>query len=962
MSATIRPFPRASYRLWIAAGLLVAAAGAAHATGNVVISQVYGGGGNASAPLRNDFVELFNRSSSAINITGWSVQYSSSTGTGNFSGNAIATLSGVLQPGQHYLVQLAGNTAGNGVALPAPDATGTQDLSATNGKVALVLTTTGLACNGGSNPCSASQLAQIVDLVGYGNANFFEGAAAPVLSNSTAAIRGSGGCTDTDNNSADFTTGAPAPRNGATALAPCGGPINQPVVPNCPASLTVSAGVAGTANLSASDADGFVSTAAITSTAVTGVTLTSVVPGTPLTAQLSVSDVVAPGSYPVTVTFGNNDPTPQTASCTVAVNVQGTAPVVRIHDIQGSAHISPLNGQAVSRVPGIVTSLRSNGFYMQDPTPDANPATSEGIFVFTSSTPTVAVGDSVEVGGTVQEFRPGGSDGLSNLTMTEISGPSVVRLSSGNALPAPVVLGIGGRAIPAMVIEDDASGSVETSGTFDPATDGIDFYESLEGMLVRINNAVVVGPTNSFGEIPVVADNGVNAGLRSARGGLVISSDDFNPERLTLDDTAVSTPTVNVGDGFASVTAIVDYSFGNFKFDITEPLTPINNGLSAETTTLVATSAQLTVGSFNVQNLAPTDSPAKFAALAAQIVNGLRTPDIVALMEIQDNSGATDDGVVDATTTFSALITAIQNAGGPAYQFRNINPVNDQDGGAPGGNIRVGFLFNPTRVSFVDRAGGGSTVATTVVSGPSGPQLSASPGRIDPSNPAFANSRKPLAAEFLFNGRRLFVIANHFNSKLGDDPLFGRWQPPVRSSEAQRHQQATIVNGFVQSILTLNPNAAMVVLGDLNDFEFSETLTLLKGSGTLTDLVETLPANERYTYVFEGNSQVLDHILVSSALVTYAHAEIDIVHANAEFAAQVTDHDPDLARLDLGKPGDVDRDGDIDRTDIDAISAARDSPANGPYDPRDMNGDGRIDALDVRLATNACTRARCSVQ
>jgi cation transporter-like permease len=159
----------------------------------------------------------------------------------------------------------------------------------------------------------------------------------------------------------------------------------------------------------------------------------------------------------------------------------------RIRDIQGASHISPLNGQTVANVPGIVTAKRSTGFYMQDPSPDANDATSEGIFVYTASTPSVTVGDSVQVSGTVSEYRPGGSGGTENLTTTEITSPTLVVLSSGNPLPAPVVIGSGGRVPPTTVIDDDASGDVETSGVFDPANDGIDFYESLEAMRVQIN-------------------------------------------------------------------------------------------------------------------------------------------------------------------------------------------------------------------------------------------------------------------------------------------------------------------------------------------------------------------------------------------------------------------------------------------------------------------------------------------
>jgi hypothetical protein len=184
-----------------------------------------------------------------------------------------------------------------------------------------------------------------------------------------------------------------------------------------------------------------------------------------------------------------------------------------------------------------------------------------------------------------------------------------------------------------------------------------------------------------------------------------------------------------------------------------------------------------------------------------------------------------------------------------------------------------------------------------VANGPSGVELSFSPGRVDPTNTAFNASRKPLAGEFTFNGQKLFVIGNHFNSKGGDDPLFGRFQPPVLSSEIQRTQQAQIVNNFVDSILALDANAKIVVLGDLNDFSFSTPLNTLKG-GVLNDLIETLPQSERYTYVFEGNSQDLDHILLSNGLFSGVFA-YDVVHVNAEFADQISDHDPQVVRLTL---------------------------------------------------------------
>jgi hypothetical protein len=176
---------------------------------NVVISQVYGGGGNSGATYTHDFIELFNRGSSPVSLAGWSVQYASATGTGTFAATA---LTGSIEPGQYYLVQEAAGSGGT-TPLPIPDATGSIAMSASAGKVIVANVATGLACNGGSTPCSPAQLGQIVDLVGYGGANFFETAPAPGLTNTTAAIRASGGATDTDNNATDFIAGAPNPRN-----------------------------------------------------------------------------------------------------------------------------------------------------------------------------------------------------------------------------------------------------------------------------------------------------------------------------------------------------------------------------------------------------------------------------------------------------------------------------------------------------------------------------------------------------------------------------------------------------------------------------------------------------------------------------------------------------------------------------------------------------------------------------
>jgi uncharacterized protein len=857
----------------------------------VVVSQVYGGGGNSGATYKNDFIELYNRGPSPVSLNGWSVQYAAATGS-TWQVTNLTNFS--LQPGQHYLVQEAAG-AGGSLDLPTPDAVGSIAMSATAGKVAVVNSTTALsgACPTGSN---------IVDFVGYGStANCSETSPTATLSNTTAAVRKGAGATDTNNNAADFDVAAPNPRN-------TGGDSAPVVISRDPAPNAANVAFAGNITIGFSepvDVNGSWYSISCTTSGVH----TATVSGGPTTFTLDPdADFVSAETCTVTVVAANvtdqdaNDP-PDNMAGNDTWSFSTVAPPVRIHDIQAAAHLSPKNGQNVGNVPGIVTAKRTNGFYMQDPDPDADPATSEGIFVFTSSAPTVSVGDSVTVNGRVQEFRPGGAS-TTNLTTTELVTPSISVLSTGNSLPDATVLGTGGRIPPSDVIENDAGGDVETGGVFDPGEDGIDFYETLEGMRVQLNDAVAVGPTNSFGETPIVGDDGAHAGVRTARGGLLLRPTDGNPERVFADDVLVPLPELNVGDHYSGpIEGVLDYNFGNWFVEVTKLVDRVDNGLQREVTDPVGPN-ELSVATFNFENLDTGDPQSKFDQLAGMIVTNLRSPDIIGGEEVQDNNGATDNGVVDAGQTLSQLVAAIQAAGGPTYEWRQIDPVNDQDGGEPGGNIRQVFLYRTDRgVSFIDRAGGTSTNATGVTGSGASTQLTYSPGRIDPTNDAWASSRKPLAGEFMFRGSHVFAIVNHFNSKGGDDALFGHIQPPNRSSETQRHQQAHLVADFVSDLTTADPDANVVVLGDLNDFEFSETVGILEAAG-MHDLMDTLPENERYSYEFEGNAQVLDHIMFSGALFVRPFV-FDPVHVNAEFWEQASDHDPSLVRATLNEPPSV---------------------------------------------------------
>ena len=798
-----------------AGGVLVAVTPAGAVSPDVVISEVYGGGGNSGALLKQDFIELYNRGSVAVALDGWSVQYGSATGTTY----AATSLIGTIQPGAHYLVGEAFGTGGT-IDLPTPDLTGTLALSGTAGKVALATVTTLLAC--GSN-CDADP--SVRDFVGYGStANDFEGSGpAPYPSGNTSSASRDATGTDSDNNAADFDAlNPPSPTNAA------------------------------------------------------GVT----------------------ASYPPPLPCGGATPVPAT-----------------IEEIQGVGHLSALDGDCVD-TSGVTTAVSSTGYWVQTPDSesDADPTTSAGVFVFAGSgAATPAVGDAVDLIATVDEFRPGSATGP-GLNITELTGATFTVAASGVDLPEPVLIGPAGVLAPENIIDNDSLTriDIEVEGTYQPDEDAIDWYEQFEGMLIQVNNAEAVGPTNGFGEI-VVLPRGPDDYIRTVNRGVVYSGYDRpNPRRLLLDDLLIGTgamPLVNTGDELTGlVTGPLDYGFSNYRMYPTSVPTITAGGATRETTSAQG-DKQVAVATFNVENLDPLDGPEKFGALADIVVDNLQAPDIVVLEEVQDNNGALNDSVVDATQTLDQLVGAIVTAGGPTYQYRQIDPVDDQDGGEPGGNIRVAFLFRTDRgLAFVDRDAGDSTTPTHAVLVDGEVALDHSPGRIDPLNAAWEATRKPLAGEFTWRGETLFVVANHFSSKGGDEPLFGRYQPPARTSEAKRHDQAASVNAFVDEILALDADANVVVAGDINDFEFSETLEILTGGGAdLSDLITYLKPRQRYTYVFEGNSQVLDHILVSPALAPVdavqrpvrVPRDYDVVHVNADFVDQASDHDPQVVRLRL---------------------------------------------------------------
>ncbi|MDR3389493.1 MAG: lamin tail domain-containing protein [Rudaea sp.] len=468
-------------------GLLLAASASA-AQAQVVISQVYGGGNNSGATYQNDFIELFNAGSSAQSLNGLSVQYASSAGS---TWNNLTALSDVtLQPGQYYLIQESGGTT-NGIALPTPDliASTPINLSGTNGKVALVsgtaAITTGTSCPSGST---------ILDFVGYGNANCANPTAA--LSNSTAAIRDGGGCTNTDTNSADFTLATPTPRNSASPANICSGSGGHTdptgvgaATPNAlqaggttVLTLTVTPGtdppssaIAVTADLSAI---GGSSTQTFYDDGATGDDATANDNVFTYTAAVGANTSAGIKSLPATIADG------QGGSGTATISLTVNSPPVTIMSVQGHGSASPLNGQNVTTMGNVVTAVGPKGFFMQDPVGDGDPTTSDGIYVYLGAAPAVAVGNEVTVSGQVQEFS--GSTEIANHPTVTVTNPAAP------TMPAAYVLDSNPPTT------DPTTGICMGPGsTIAPATDGYQAsnFACLDGMLVTMSDAVVTGPT-----------------------------------------------------------------------------------------------------------------------------------------------------------------------------------------------------------------------------------------------------------------------------------------------------------------------------------------------------------------------------------------------------------------------------------------------------------------------------------
>ena len=594
---------------------------------------------------------------------------------------------------------------------------------------------------------------------------------------------------------------------------------------------------------------------------------------------------------------------------TFTYDVYDAAKGLQIHDIQGESHESPLAGSAVENIVGVVTgTYELNGgqyFYLQTPDEksDNNPNTSEGIVVYAGKDPlTAKVGNLVKVAGKVSEYHIDGSSSKSatDLTVTQInvSSGSVEVVEEKVTLPSPFK--VTNANLNQKVIDNDSL------AVFDPKEDAMDFWESLEGMRVETGTIRVTAPP-AYGEFYGVLDT-VKAETKN--GGMLLTSTSATPNLInvrlyTSSDTkkVAEAVALKTGDKFTgTIVGHVNYGYSNYK--VTVNYDDIKAGFVAGTVKPETTSSitfdenKLTIGTYNIENFSANTaetSDAKAALIANSIVKGQGSPDIIGLTEVQDNDGETASGTSAASKSFERIIAAIVAAGGPKYEYINIDPVYNKDGGAPGANIRPGFLYNPERVTFNAQGAISNTKAAVYEKG----KLAVNPSLIDPTNVSLDSSRKPLVAQFTFKGKEVLVIANHWNSKSGDLPVWGKVQPVTLASEKQRVEIANIVGKFVADVKKKNPNANIVAVGDFNDFQWSAPLKKLESYG-LYNMIHNVPSNERYTYTYQGNSQVLDHILVSENLK--ASTVIDILNVNADFTeadGRASDHNPLMVQVEF---------------------------------------------------------------
>ena len=689
--------------------------------------------------------------------------------------------------------------------------------------------------------------------------------------------------------------------------------VNLPIATTCPAT-TVAQGTAGSILLNASDADSRVNSAFLaagTPAAFSLGALTSAIAdGDTASVSLNVDSSLAAGNYPVVVNFANDDA--QTTSCTVNVTVSG---VTAIHTIQGSGATSPLLGQSVT-TQGVVTKLMNNGFYLQDEAPDSDPTTSEGIFVFTSTAPTVAVGNRVRFSATVAEFKVGTGAGAVANPLTELTGISGLSVLATGITITPTVI-----------------------DTFPSAAEG--GLERYEGMLVQIPGPLTVDQNyflGRYGQLTVSAGGRIEKPTNRYPAGspeaLAMAEDNARRTFLLDDGSSLQNPnptpymaldnTVRAGDTIAGITGVVDYGLatssagGLSDYRIQPTATPTIIRSNPRTAAPASVGGNIKVASFNVLNYFTTftngqtangltgqgctlggvsdkancrgaDSATEFTRQRDKIVNAIKAvnADVVGLMEIQNNGN----------TAVQNLLDGLNAAVGAGTYASVALPANGTGSDA----IRVAMIYKPAKLSLV-----GSAVSDTNA----------------------IHNRPPLIQTFAAaNGEKFSVVVNHFKSK-GSCPASGS---DADQGDGQgcwndlRTQQATALRNTIQSLQTSSGDQDVIVIGDLNAYGKEDPILDFTANGYVDQVARF---NEfDYSYVFDGEAGYIDHALATPSLSTQitgtAHWRINadepaIIDYNLEFkqpacntcgpdyysnsAYRSSDHDPVIIGLNLLKP------------------------------------------------------------
>jgi endonuclease/exonuclease/phosphatase family metal-dependent hydrolase len=586
-----------------------------------------------------------------------------------------------------------------------------------------------------------------------------------------------------------------------------------------------------------------------------------------------------------------------------------------IPEINSDRFISPYNSRSVANVSGVVTARNADGFWVRSTTPDNDRTTSDSIYVFSRNS-SVTVGNTVSFSGRYTEYRSSNA----YVPLNEITSPTNIRVSSNSTAVTPLVIGSGDLLPPteqfSALDDGDVFGlpnnrSLVTAAnpTLEPTEYGMDFMESLLGELVTIKSPVAVAKPNNFGDTWVVG-NWPSTGSND-RGGLTMTDRDANPEAILIGtplDGSSNPDGTKLGDSLEDITGVVYQAFGFYRVLPTTAIQVTGSQEPAFPDPVAYSStgrcSAITLGQYNVENLSP--SSAHLPAIAAHIVDYLKTPDIMFLQEIQDDSGETNDGTVSANetlTTLSAAISALSPA--TSYAFTEVVPVNNADGGAPGGNIRVAYLYNPA-ILALHKPNPGSSTDACAYNG----TLNFNPCRIAPLDPAWTASRKPLVSQWdiLDGSNSTFYTVNvHFASKGGSSSLHGDPRPPVNGGVEDRLAQAHLTASFIAEILADDPDASIITAGDFNEFAFVEPLTQFVEISGLEDIEDVLGVEEteRYSYLFDMNCQELDHMYISPK-VARARKELayEHVHINTWVSRddQISDHDPAVARMNLCGP------------------------------------------------------------